>query len=219
MINSLINLLFGGVSISFIIKCIMAIGLGAFVSFSLIISGLAWARSFSNIATYCLLPLIGLVITQVISGDIALSLGMVGALSIIRFRHPVKSPLELSIYFLLLTIGIALTSNPGKAIILVLFSMSIIYIYAFLKNKGIRRSSQFPSLMEVKDTLEYIIDVECSKIDENFKLHPNLLFFYENNSDKNFSYKISFRDRENADKFVSYLKELDHVLEIKFTCL
>lgn len=219
MIDSLINLLFGGVSLGFIFKCIMAIGLGTFVSFSLIISGLSWARSFSNVATYCLLPLIGLVITQVISGDIALSLGMVGALSIIRFRHPVKSPLELSIYFLLLTIGIALTSNPGKAIILVLFSMSIIYIYAFFKSKGIRRPTQFPSMVEVKDTIEYIVDIECCKIDESLKLHPNLLFFYENKSENNFTYKISFSDRENTNNFVNHLKELDHVLKVKFTCI
>ena len=44
---------------------------------------------------------------KTISGNIALSLGMIGALSIVRFRHPVKSALELIIYFDLITIGIA----------------------------------------------------------------------------------------------------------------
>ena len=39
------------------------------------------------------------VIASVISGNIALSLGMVGALSIVRFRNPVRSPLNLSVYF------------------------------------------------------------------------------------------------------------------------
>ena len=100
MFESLFYFLFAGITLKFIIQCIVAIFLGAFVSFSLILSGQRWAKSFSNITTFCLLPLIGLVITTVISGNIALSLGMVGALSIIRFRHPVKSPLELSIYFL-----------------------------------------------------------------------------------------------------------------------
>ena len=63
-----------------------------------------YVRTLSNIMTFCLLPLTGLVITSVISGNIALSLGMVGALSIIRFRHPVKSALELIMYFDLITI-------------------------------------------------------------------------------------------------------------------
>ena len=134
-------MLLEGISETFILQCIVAISLGVFISISLIISGQTWAKSFSNITTYCLLPLIGLVITSVISGNIALSLGMVGALSIIRFRHPVKSPLELSIYFLLLTIGITITSAIGKAIVLTIFSMTIIYSYSFYRNKQIARNN------------------------------------------------------------------------------
>ena len=56
---------------------------------------------------FMLLPPITFVVTKLISGNITLSLGMVGALSIVRFRNPVKSSLELTIYFLLITIGIA----------------------------------------------------------------------------------------------------------------
>ena len=54
-----------------------------------------------------LLPIITYIITQVISGNIALSLGMVGALSIVRFRNPVGSPLELTVYFCAITMGIS----------------------------------------------------------------------------------------------------------------
>ena len=54
-----------------------------------------------------LLPVITYTITAVIAGNIALSLGMVGALSIVRFRNPVKSPYELALYFLFITLGIS----------------------------------------------------------------------------------------------------------------
>ncbi len=64
------------------------------------------------------LPSLGYVITTVIGTNIALSLGMVGALSIIRFRTPVRSPYELIIYFALLTMGIATTVNFRYTIIL-----------------------------------------------------------------------------------------------------
>ena len=87
MINKLIDLIFSGISIIFILRCFIAILIGGFISVSLILSGQNWAKTFSNVTTFCILPLIGLVITTVISGNIALSLGMVGALSIIRFRH------------------------------------------------------------------------------------------------------------------------------------
>jgi hypothetical protein len=69
--------------------------------------GQRWITTFSHTATITLLPIITYVITKVISGNIALSLGMVGALSIVRFRNPVRSPLELSVYFGAITMGIA----------------------------------------------------------------------------------------------------------------
>ena len=65
-----------------------------------------WVKSTNQVFNFLLLGPIGFAITSVISSNIALSLGMVGALSIIRFRTPVKNSFELVIYFLLLTIGI-----------------------------------------------------------------------------------------------------------------
>ena len=73
-------------------------------------------KTITSFLTFVLLPPIGYLITEVISSNIALSLGMVGALSIVRFRTPVKSPLELVNYFMLITIGIVLNANPNFAI-------------------------------------------------------------------------------------------------------
>ena len=135
MIDKFINYMFSGISVGFLIKCFISILMGGFISISLILSGQNWAKSFSNVTTFCILPIIGLVITTVISGNIALSLGMVGALSIIRFRHPVKSPLELCIYFLLLTVGITISTSLGKAIVLTILCMTVIYSYSFYKKR------------------------------------------------------------------------------------
>ena len=75
-----------------------------------------------------LLPIITYIITKTISGNIALSLGMIGALSIVRFRHPVKSALELVIYFALITIGIATSVRTKWAIQLAVCTILIILI-------------------------------------------------------------------------------------------
>jgi hypothetical protein len=69
--------------------------------------GQFWIVTLAHTATLTLLPILTYVITSVISGNIALSLGLVGALSIVRFRNPVRSPLELSVYFGAITMGIA----------------------------------------------------------------------------------------------------------------
>ncbi len=69
--------------------------------------GQVWITTTAHTSTLVMLPIITYIITKVISGNIALSLGMVGALSIVRFRNPVRSPLELTVYFCAITMGIA----------------------------------------------------------------------------------------------------------------
>ncbi len=81
--------------------------LGLVIRLALQFFGQTWIQTKAHTTTILLLPIITYVITNVISGNIALSLGMVGALSIVRFRNPVRSPLELSVYFGAITMGIA----------------------------------------------------------------------------------------------------------------
>ena len=45
---------------------------------------------------------------------------MIGALSIIRFRNPVKSPFELVIFFALLTLGVATTTGLKLSFLLLI---------------------------------------------------------------------------------------------------
>ena len=90
-----------------LIAITLLIFLGLMLRITLQIFGQTWIRTKAHTATILILPIITYVITNVISGNIALSLGMVGALSIVRFRNPVRSPLELSVYFGAITMGIA----------------------------------------------------------------------------------------------------------------
>ena len=73
--------------------------------FILEILGQTWVKTIAHTATLSLLPILTYIITNVISGNIALSLGMVGALSIVRFRNPAIT-VKLSVYFGAITMGI-----------------------------------------------------------------------------------------------------------------
>ena len=87
------------------------------------------------------LPVIGYTITTVIGTNLALSLGMIGALSIIRFRTPVRSSYELIIYFLLLTVGIAAKADMIVSLLLTVVSVSIIYfLNKFYKNTSYKKN-------------------------------------------------------------------------------
>ena len=62
------------IKISFLTLC------GILIRQSLVISGQRWANTYHHLGTYILLPSLALIITSVIKSDIALSLGMIGAL-------------------------------------------------------------------------------------------------------------------------------------------
>lgn len=69
-------------------------------------------------------------IIMTISSNIVLSLGMVGALSIVRFRTAVKDPLDVG--FLFLAIGAGLTAGAGLLLIAVIGTVVICMVYVVM---------------------------------------------------------------------------------------
>jgi uncharacterized membrane protein YhiD involved in acid resistance len=88
------------------------------------------------------IPLITLTIILVISvvkSSLALSLGLVGALSIVRFRTPVKETEELAYLFIAVGIGIALGADQ---IVPTLMATAVILIFATLRSFVWRKESK-----------------------------------------------------------------------------
>ena len=85
-----------------------------------------------------ILPLIGLTVFMVITvvkSSLALSLGLVGALSIVRFRTPIKEPEELG--YLFLTIAVGLGFGAGFSLITVIITIAILaYLYLVGTSRG-----------------------------------------------------------------------------------
>ena len=92
-----------------------------------------------------ILPILAAVVFLVIvvvKSSIALSLGLVGALSIVRFRTPIKEPEEL--VYLFLAIALGLGYGAGHTLITTLFtSIILIVIYFWLSNRKIGQSSEY----------------------------------------------------------------------------
>jgi len=95
----------------------LLINLGAGVLLSLLIrwhfkhfgSTLSNREEFSQVCPFILLTTI-LIIT-VVKSSLALSLGLVGALSIVRFRTPIKEPEELAYLFIAIAMGLGLGAD------------------------------------------------------------------------------------------------------------
>ena len=78
----------------------------------------------------------------VVKSSLALSLGLVGALSIVRFRTPIKEPEELVYLFLAISIGLGYAA--GQILITTILTLSIlVMIYMWLSNRKIAKTSEY----------------------------------------------------------------------------
>ena len=97
--------------VPFVINLILA----AVLSYILSRLYVRFGRSLSNRSQFAenfvLLSMTTMVIITIVKSSLALSLGLVGALSIVRFRAAIKEPEELSYLFLAIAIGLGLGAN------------------------------------------------------------------------------------------------------------
>lgn len=86
----------------------IAFALGMFIYFiyKLTYSGVMFSRSFG--VSLVVLSMISTFIILAVTSNVVLSLGMVGALSIVRFRSAIKDPLDIVYLFWSLSVGIVL---------------------------------------------------------------------------------------------------------------
>ena len=93
------------------ISLIIALLLGAviYMVYSKFYVGVIFSRSFA--VTLVGMTLLTCMVTLAISTNIVISLGMVGALSIVRFRTAIKEPLDIAFLFWSIAVGIVLAAG------------------------------------------------------------------------------------------------------------
>lgn len=97
--------------------------------------GVLYSPSFA--LTLVMLTLITTPVVMCIKSDIALSMGMVGALSIVRFRTAVKDPMDTAFMFWSLTMGILLGAELYvPALVAVLGIGLVLFVLTFVKFKN-----------------------------------------------------------------------------------
>ena len=88
--------------------------------------GVLFSPSFA--LTLILLCLVTTPVVMCIGSNVALSMGMVGALSIVRFRTAVKDPLDTAYMFWSLTMGILIGANAYVIAIVAVLGISVIML-------------------------------------------------------------------------------------------
>ena len=187
---------------------------GLLLRFALTLTGQAWAKSHAQTVAFMILPVITYVITNTIAGNIALSLGMIGALSIVRFRHPVKSALELIMYFDLITIGIATSVRTKWAIQLILCTIIIIIAVKIVQIIYQKFGKSFYNVSFNEGTAVNSIEVFAKEKIDLIENDNNLISLYSDTTQGEVVYRLTFDNKNQLNSFKKKIEGIKNINKI-----
>ena len=187
---------------------------GLSLRFALTLTGQAWAKAHAQTVAFMILPVITYVITKTIAGNIALSLGMIGALSIVRFRHPVKSALELIMYFDLITIGIATSVRTKWAIQLILCTIIIIVSVKIVQKIYQKFGKSFYNVSFNEGIAINSIEVFAKEKIDLIENNNNLISLYNDAIQGEIVYRLTFDSKNQLNLFKKKIEGIKNINKI-----
>lgn len=171
------------VSIGIAVGVALLLGVAIFLIYSKFYGGVIYSRAFA--VTLIGMCVLSCMVTLAISTNVVISLGMVGSLSIIRYRTAVKSPLDLMYMFWAVTVGITTGAKMYiLALICSLVMLVVVLIFHFKSSTGTvyvavihytgaeaedkvfqlfgRHKYHVKSKTMYKDRIELAVEISCS---------------------------------------------------------
>ena len=178
-----------------------AIGMFIFLVYKKTYQGVMYSSSFG--VTLVALTMITTLVILAVTSNVVLSLGMVGALSIVRFRTAIKEPMDIAFLFWSIAVGIVLAA--GMIPLAVFGSIIIGIILLIFVNK---KSYLMP----------YIVVVNCTghdaevKASEFIKSKTERFVVKSKSAQKgNLELNIEVRLKEDNTDFINELAEMEGV--------
>ncbi|WP_075483197.1 DUF4956 domain-containing protein [Candidatus Pelagibacter communis] len=196
---------------SFVIGIILSVFLAFLVqqTYIKLSTTLSNKREFSK--TFLVLAATTTIIITIVKSSLALSLGLVGALSIVRFRAAIKEPEELVYLFLL--IGIGLGCGAGQFIIVsigVIIILILIFIYSKINFKENLKSFNKLNLSIIYNfnTSEDDINKLKDLLVENTNF-AKLISLSKTESETTINFQIQINDFEKFNKVINLIQNKD----------
>jgi len=194
------------------------LGLSALFCYILNLLYVRYGRSLSNRGTlaqnFVMVGVTIMLIITIVKSSLALSLGLVGALSIVRFRTAIKEPEELT--YLFLTIAIGLGFGAGQRLITMLGAVAI---FGIIVLKGVvgGRTERSNLYLIVGDHGESRISLdEITKTLSESCAALNLMRFDESKDSVEAAYLVSFDDYKQLEAAGSALRAKTDSITVSF---
>ena len=163
-------------------------------------------------STFPVRALTTMLIITVVKASLALSLGLVGALSIVRFRAAIKEPEELSFLFITIAIGLGLGAGQ-RAVTIIGFAMIVLAVllrfYVFQRldeNKNIFLTISSTANAFTLPELTAVLRENCASVDPKR--------YDQSGSSTEALFIVEFENFERLEAMRSRLSELDPGLRL-----
>jgi len=187
-----------------LISLIVAFIIGLFIIFVYrkTYTGVVYSKAFS--LCILMLAMVTAMIIRTISSNISLSLGMVGALSIVRFRTAVKEPVDTGFMFWGISAGIM--AGAGLYLIAIIASLILGVLYFFTYLMGFRVSNRYLLV------LKYEVDAHSEvmkrlKAMKRFKVRSKSIF----NDKVELSLEVDVKENKNGSVSTTVVDEFSGV--------
>ena len=192
--------------------------LGFLLNFFLSLAGFNWLKTMNQRLIYIIFPPAMSVISWTIAGNLGLSLGMIGALSIVRFRTPVKSPIELVFYFVLIVIGISITVAPIYTLLIFVLACLAPFLFKYVYNlgDGYYEFSENETELSKLSLANFIMTGEEKNILDTIKKMNHKLLDLKNNEDETFNLSFEIQNLEKYEDLKSQLKICGKIQKSEF---
>jgi len=197
--------------LDFIINILVA----ALLAFIIKIFYVKFATTFSNrekfSSIFLPMALSTLLIITVVKASIALSLGLVGALSIVRFRAAIKEPEELTYIFLIIGIGLTCGANkPMLAIAAITLILPLIYLNTRMGRRKVMTKDKL--LINIR-TASSDIDIISNTLSSHLK-YVELKRMEDNNDGMFLTFVTQVEDVQSISEIRKSLKSLDQNMQL-----
>lgn len=163
----------------FLIQLILTVILSLLIGFFYIKYGNSLSNRKALSRVLVLVSLTTMIIITIVKGSLALSLGLVGALSIVRFRTAIKEPEELAYFFMVISIGLGI--GAGQLVVTIIGTLFLSLVIVFinrqkttevLQNLIIRFQQQEENDLEkaIKLLKKHATELELRRLDEDDQL-------------------------------------------------
>jgi uncharacterized membrane protein YhiD involved in acid resistance len=199
---------------NFIVNLILAM----LLSYLLSIIYVKYGQSLSNRKmfgqNFILITMTTMLIISIVKSSLALSLGLVGALSIVRFRAAIKEPEELAYLFLAIAIGLGMGADQ-RVITMVAFAIiiGIIWLMKFSRKSEANQnlhlivSSHNPGKVELAEIIR-VLKTHCATV--------NLRRFDDSRELLEATFAVEFEDFSKLEAAKSALQKLGDTVKISF---